>query len=95
MASSDFDDGQWLPGCVAEVLAGGAEAAARLSEASEMAVPLIATLWHASWLHSAAAVRATFAAVAKARPGVMCLEVDVRATAENSQFAFEKVRTRW
>lgn len=91
---SDYSDGQWLPGSVAEVLTGGAEVAARLTEASEGGVALAATLWHAPWLYNAAAVQAAFAAAAAAKPGVLCLEVDVRATTENSQFAYEKVRGR-
>jgi hypothetical protein len=87
-----FEDAQWMPGRVVDVLAGCAEASARLEEAMEMGVSLVAMLWSAPWLHNAGEVDANFGTVAAARPGTMCLCIDVLASDDNRSLAFEKVR---
>jgi hypothetical protein len=91
-SGEDFEDAQWVPGQVVDVLAGGPEASSRITEAAEMEVPLVATLWSAPWLHNAKAVEASFGKAAAARSAVMCLCIDVAASEDNRCLALEKVR---
>lgn len=91
-SSGSFDDGQWMPGELGEVLGGGAELAARLHEAADMRVALVAVLWAAPWLHDAREIEAQFEAAAARHAGVMCLTLDVYASRANRKLAFEKVR---
>lgn len=64
-----------------------------IEDAHHMGLQLMAILWQADWSHLAAPARKALETLSSQHSHVMFLCLDVEGSPENTQFAFEKVRS--